>query len=108
MKRNHPTHACGLCILAAAVLPAVLSTAPVQASPVRQATGATLAQEGRLADRDRARAQIVYGATLFAAWGTVTNGTSSANAAEHRKQLTGGHAGSANAAEAPAFNTNRR
>ena len=49
------------------------------------------------------RAAIIYGSTLFATWGTVTNGNSSANAAEQRKELTGGHAGSANAAEAPAF-----
>lgn len=46
---------------------------------------------------------MAHGSTLFATWGTVTNGNSSANAAEHRTQLTGAHAGSTNAAEAPAF-----
>jgi hypothetical protein len=107
MKLSHPKHARALSILAAAVVAAVLSPGPVQALPVHQTTSATLAQEGRLADRDRAKVRIVYGSTLFATWGTITKGTSSANAAEHRMQVTGGHAGSANAAEAPAFNPHR-
>lgn len=42
-------------------------------------------------------------ATIFATWGTVTNGNSSTNAAEYRTAFTGGHAGSANAAEAPLY-----
>lgn len=56
----------------------------------------------------RSHPQTGPGSTLFATWGTVTNGDSSANAAEHRRELAGGHAGSANAAEAPAFTSVRR
>jgi hypothetical protein len=41
--------------------------------------------------------------SLLATWGTVTTGNSSANAAEYRRSFSGGHAGSANAAEAPVY-----
>jgi hypothetical protein len=56
-------------------------------------------------DAEGSTPSVLYGSTLFATWGTVTNGTSSANAAEHRSELTGGHAGSSNAAEAPAYSS---
>jgi hypothetical protein len=94
-------------IIAAALLPVILDGAPAHASTGHEASSA-LAQRGRLAAQDGTQHRGVYDATLFATWGTVTNGNSSVTAAEYRKELTGGHAGSTNAAEAPAFHITSR
>lgn len=93
-------------IAVAALLPLILDGAPAQASThasARRAASSTPARHGQPSGQEGTQPRTGDGATLFATWGTVTNGNSSANAAEHRKELTGGHAGSANAAEAPAF-----
>ena len=58
---------------------------------------------GNPAAAQLAKSSAVCDTTIFATWGTVTNGNSSANAAEYRRAFTGGHAGSANAAEAPLY-----
>lgn len=73
-------------------VPQVDGSLEVPGQTVKQGTNQTVAPIG-------------YASTLFATWGTVTKGSSSTNAAEQRMKLTGGHAGSANAAEAPAFRT---
>lgn len=92
-------------IAVAALLPLILDSAPALASThaSARAVSSTPGHPSKLSDADSAQPRTAYGATLFATWGTVTNGNSSASAAERRKELTGGHAGSANAAEAPAF-----
>jgi hypothetical protein len=100
MKRAHTHHAHAAIAVVALVV--VILGGAVQAS-ARQNPGAAALPQTTLAAKDRAKPSTIYGSTVFATWGTVTNGNSSANAAEHRKQLTGRHAGSANAAEAPAF-----
>jgi hypothetical protein len=93
-------------ITVAALLPLILDSAPAQASTDASAhrpASSTPAQHGQPSGQESTPPRTGDDATLFATWGTVTNGNSSTNAAEHRKELTGGHAGSANAAEAPAF-----
>ena len=102
MKLRCTKHSRTICMVFAALLPVFLDGAPAQASTHHGASSA-IAQRGRLAGQDGTRSGIGDDATLFATWGTVTNGNSSADAAEYRKELTGGHAGSANAAEAPAL-----
>ena len=99
LANNNHTHATSIAVVTLVL--AVLGGA-LQAS-ARQNPGATFHRPSAVDSKDRAKPSILYGSTLFATWGTVTNGNTSANAAEHRKELTGGHAGSANAAEAPAF-----
>lgn len=106
MKLRNPKRSRVISIGAAALLPVMLGGAPAHASTGHEASSA-LAQRGRLAEEDGAQPRGAHDATLFATWGTVTNGNSSVNAAEYRRELTGGHAGSANAAEAPAFHITR-
>lgn len=108
MKLTHTDHAgTATAATTVALVLVVLGVVPVRAS-ARQSAGAVQTQQSAIADSDRVKSRIAYGSTLFATWATVTNGNSSANAAEHRKELTGGHAGSANAAEAPAFRPDLR
>ncbi|NNM45513.1 hypothetical protein [Knoellia koreensis] len=106
MKRTHTNRLPAFAVAVAAAISLGAGCAAAHASTRGEGT-TTRGLHRSWHDAEGSTGSILYGSTLFATWGTVTNGTSSANAAEHRSELTGGHAGSSNAAEAPAYSSAR-